>query len=56
MPDSHSEIGHLLAVGIVYMVIGQIRALEEKVPDPAERWAILRRSLEQFVREQGVRF
>lgn len=46
--DEHEEIGELLAIGITFMVLGQMLTLEEKILDPAERWRILRRGLEQF--------
>jgi hypothetical protein len=50
---AEEEIGHLMAVGIAFVVLGQIRLLEEKVLDPDERWRILRRGLEQFCAEHA---
>jgi hypothetical protein len=50
---NEEEIGQLLAVGIAFVVLGQIRLLEEKILDPDERWTILRRSLEQFCAEHA---
>jgi hypothetical protein len=47
--DTPSEIGTLLAVGIAQIVLGQIRVIEERENDPAQRWILLRRSLSQFV-------
>jgi hypothetical protein len=50
---AEEEIGQLLAVGIAYITLGQMRNIEEQILDPAERWRILRRGLEQFCAEHA---
>lgn len=45
-----ARIGMLISRGFALIVLGQRRVIEEQIEDPAQRWVLLRQSLERFVR------